>query len=90
MLVPQFFFVVSHGMLQPVAQAGAVALFPRTAGTAAAWMGFIVQTSAAMVGLALGATWNGTIFPMAIVICAAGAGSLLVALALVRRHGHVG
>lgn len=89
-LVPQFFFVVSHGMLQPVAQAGAVALFPRTAGTAAAWMGFIVQTSAALVGLALGATWNGTIFPMAIVICAAGAGSLLVALALVRRHGHVG
>jgi DHA1 family bicyclomycin/chloramphenicol resistance-like MFS transporter len=89
-LVPQFFFVVAHGIVQPVAQAGAVALFPRTAGTAAALMGFIVQTFAAAVGLMIGATWNGTVFPMALLICAGGVGSLLVALVMVRRHGHVG
>ncbi len=89
-LVPQFFFVVAHGIVQPVAQVGAVALFPRTAGTAAAWMGFIVQTFAATVGLAIGATWNGTVVPMSLMICAGGVGSLLVALFLVRRHGHVG
>ena len=89
-LVPQFFFVVAHGIVQPVAQAGAVALFPRIAGTAAALMGFIVQTCAAAVGLIIGATWNGTVVPMALMICAGGIGSLVVALALVRRHGHVG
>lgn len=89
-LAPQFFFVVAHGIVQPVAQAGAVAMFPRVAGTAAALMGFIMQLFAAVVGLLIGVTWNGTVFPMASLICAAGIGSLCVALLLVRRHGHVG
>lgn len=89
-LVPQFFFMAAHGIVQPVAQAGAVALFPRTAGTAASLMGFIVQTFAAVVGLLIGATWNGTVLPMSLLICAGGVGSLLVALVLVRRFGHVG
>jgi MFS transporter, DHA1 family, multidrug resistance protein len=88
-LVPQFFFVVAHGIVQPVAQAGAVAFFPRTAGTAASLMGFIVQAFAATAGLIIGATWNGTVVPMTVMICAGGIGSLLVALVLVRRHGHV-
>jgi DHA1 family bicyclomycin/chloramphenicol resistance-like MFS transporter len=89
-LVPQFFFVVAHGIVQPVAQAGAVAMFPRSAGTAAALMGFIMQIFAAGVGLAIGATWNGTVLPMVLLIGAGGVGSLLVALLLVRRHGDVG
>jgi DHA1 family bicyclomycin/chloramphenicol resistance-like MFS transporter len=88
-LVPQFFYVIGHGIVQPVAQAGAVAPFPRTAGTAAAWMGFIIQMVAAGIGLAIGATWNGTVYPMVLMVGAGGLGSLLVALLLVRRHGHV-
>jgi DHA1 family bicyclomycin/chloramphenicol resistance-like MFS transporter len=89
-LVPLFFFVVAHGIVQPVAQAGAVAMFPRIAGTAAALMGFIMQIFAAVVGLLIGVTWNGTVFPMVLMIGAAGIGSLLVASLLVRRHGDVG
>lgn len=89
-IVPQFFFLVGHGIVQPVAQAGAVARFPRTAGTAAAWMGFIIQMVAAGIGLLIGVTWNGTVYPMVAMIGAAGAGSLAVALLLVRKHGHVG
>jgi DHA1 family bicyclomycin/chloramphenicol resistance-like MFS transporter len=88
--VPQFFYVIAHGIVQPVAQAGAVARFPRTAGTAAAWMGFIIQMVAAGVGLLIGVTWNGTVYPMVSMIAAAGVGSLAVALLLVRKHGHVG
>ncbi|MCS7100682.1 MAG: multidrug effflux MFS transporter [Burkholderiaceae bacterium] len=88
--VPQFFYVVAHGIVQPVAQAGAVAKFPRTAGTAAAWMGFIIQMVAAGVGLLIGVTWNGTVYPMVSIIGAAGVASLAVAWLLVRRHGHVG
>lgn len=89
-LAPQFFFVLAHGIVQPVAQAGAVALFPRIAGTAAALMGFTMQIFAAGIGVLIGATWNGTVFPMVLMISAAGAGTLAIALALVRRHGHVG
>ena len=89
-LVPQFFFVVAHGIVQPVSQAGAVALFPRTAGTAAALMGFIIQICAAGVGFLIGATWNGTALPMVLTIGAGGIGSLTIALVLVRRHGQVG
>ncbi|HXF46813.1 MAG TPA: multidrug effflux MFS transporter [Burkholderiaceae bacterium] len=89
-LVPQFFYVIAHGIVQPVAQAGAVARFPRTAGTAAAWMGFIIQMAAAVVGLLIGVTWNGTVYPMVTMIGIAGAGSLAVAVLLVRKHGHVG
>jgi hypothetical protein len=65
-------------------------MFPRSAGTAAALMGFIMQIFAAGVGLAIGATWNGTVLPMVLLIGAGGVGSLLVALLLVRRHGDVG
>jgi len=67
-----------------------VAHFPRTAGTAAALMGFIMQMSAAGIGALIGATWNGTVYPMVLTIGAAGTGSLAVAWLLVRRHGHVG
>jgi len=89
-LVPQFFFVVAHGIVQPVSQAGAVAHFPRTAGSAAALMGFIMQMCAAGIGALIGATWNGTVYPMVLTIGAASTGTLLVAWLLVRRHGHVG
>lgn len=88
-LLPQFFYLVAHGIVQPVAQAGAVARFPRIAGTAAAWMGCIIQTVAAGVGVLIGVTWNQTVYPMVTMICVAGLGSAAVALLLVRRHGHV-
>lgn len=89
-LVPQFFYVFAHAIVQPVSQAGAVARFPRMAGTAAALMGFIMQVCAAGVGALMGATWNGTVYPMVLAIGASGTGTLAVAWLLVRRHGHVG
>lgn len=89
-VLPMFVYVIGHGIVQPTAQAGAVARFPQMAGAAAAVMGLIIQLTAAAVGMTIGATWNGTPYPMTLTVGCFGVASLAVALALVRRHGHVG
>lgn len=44
----QVFFMVAHGMLQPIAQAMAISDFPEKAGAAAALMGFFIHALAAI------------------------------------------
>jgi len=88
-VAPMFFYGVSHGMIQPAAQAGAMAPFPRHAGAATALAGFVMMGAAAAVGFWIGASYDGTTGPLSYTIFAAAATSAIVAFTLVRRHGDV-
>ena len=88
-VLPMFFVGISHAMVQMPAQSGAVAPFPHAAGAAAALMGFLMMGVATGVGAWLGASYNGTVYPLTLTIAAFGLTSLLIALTLVRRDGDV-
>ncbi len=88
-VVPMFFYGVAHGMIQPPAQAGAVAPFPRAAGAAAALMGFTMMSIASLIGFWIGASFNGTVYPLTLTICATSFASAAIAFTLIRRHGDV-
>ncbi len=88
-VVPMFFYGVAHGLIQPPAQSGAVAPFPKTAGAAAALMGFTMMLIASFVGFWIGASFNGTVYPLTLTICATSLASAAIAFTLVRRHGDV-
>jgi MFS transporter, DHA1 family, multidrug resistance protein len=86
-LLPALLFAIGHGVHQPCGQAGAVGPFPEKAGTAASLSGFWMMLVAFGIGLFLGRSMNGTVYPMTLgvgVFCA-----LLCATAwtLVQRHG---
>lgn len=86
-LVPAWLFAIGHGVHQPCGQAGAVGPFPERAGTAASLSGSYMMAVAFAVGLVLGGTMNGTVYPMTL-----GVGVFSVLLAwtawtLVQRHG---
>jgi len=86
-MLPQWIFAIGHGVHQPCGQAGAVGPFPDKAGTAASLSGFYMMLVAFLVGLLLGHTMNGTVYPMTLGI---GAVSVLIAATawtLVQRHG---
>jgi DHA1 family bicyclomycin/chloramphenicol resistance-like MFS transporter len=88
-VAPMFFYGIAHGMIQPAAQAGAVAPFPHSAGAAVALMGFVMMAGAALVGLWIGLSYDGTMVPLALTIGAASLASAAVAFTFVRRHGDV-
>lgn len=73
MLVAMFLAMVAHGINFPITQSGAVSPFPKQAGTAAGLMGALFMLFAFIVGSLVGATHNGTLYPMAIIACALGA-----------------
>ncbi|MEY4022784.1 MAG: hypothetical protein RI960_1796 [Pseudomonadota bacterium] len=68
-VLAMFITMMAHGINFPVTQAGAVAPFPKQAGTAAGLMGAIMMAFAFMVGSIVGGTHNGTLYPMAIISC---------------------
>jgi DHA1 family bicyclomycin/chloramphenicol resistance-like MFS transporter len=88
-LVPQFVFVLAHGLSQSAWQAGALAPFPRQAGAAAALTGFAQNVAAAGVAWLTGLLHDGSVRPMAAMVAAGGLLAVLVAGTLVRRHGGV-
>ena len=65
-LLPQYLFLIAHGVHQPVGQSGAVAPFPQMAGAASALNGFIMMATAFPMGLWLGRAMDGTARPMAL------------------------
>jgi DHA1 family bicyclomycin/chloramphenicol resistance-like MFS transporter len=67
-LVPQFIYFFAHGILFPGAMAGVVHPFPRRAGAAAGMFGFISMLIAALVGMWIGFSDNGTVYPLALTI----------------------
>jgi len=68
LLGPAFVFFLAHGINFPCGQAGSVAPFPRLAGAAAGLFGFLVMAVAALTGAWIGATYNGTVYPLALTI----------------------
>ncbi len=70
LLGPQFAYFAAHGITFPCAQAGAVAPFPRHAGAAAGMFGFLLMVFAALVGAWIGASHNGTVFPVVLTVAA--------------------
>lgn len=73
----QFFTMMSHGVNFPCAQSGAVAPFARNAGAAAGLFGFITMVGALSISMLLGATHDGTLFPLAAMAALAGTGTFL-------------
>ena len=86
---PIFFLGLSHGLIQPPVQSGAVAPFPHAAGAAAALLGFIMMLVAALVGIWIGSSYNGTVYPLTLTICACALASATIAFTLVRRDGDI-
>jgi len=67
-----FTTMFAHGVNFPVSQSGAVSPFPKQAGTAAGLMGALYMSVAFAVGTAVGATFNGTLYPLATIACLLG------------------
>jgi DHA1 family bicyclomycin/chloramphenicol resistance-like MFS transporter len=86
---PMFFYGLSHGIVQPPSQAGAIAPFPGNAGAAAALLGFAMMLIATCIGAWMGASYDGTVYPMTLTIAACSLASATIAFTLVRRHGDV-
>jgi DHA1 family bicyclomycin/chloramphenicol resistance-like MFS transporter len=70
LLGPMFVVLLGHGLVQPSAQMGAIGQFPRQAGAAAALSGFLMYVVAVVLGLVLGASFNGTMLPLAFAVAA--------------------
>jgi MFS transporter, DHA1 family, multidrug resistance protein len=77
MLLPQFGYMLAHGVVQPAGQAGCIGPFPTMAGAASALNGFTQMLVAVGVGTWIGASFNNSPFPLALTICTS---SLCVAL----------
>jgi MFS transporter, DHA1 family, multidrug resistance protein len=61
-----FLTFFAHGINSPLSQAGAVSPFPTQAGTAAGLSGGMYMVMAFIIGTLVGATYNGTLYPLAI------------------------
>jgi len=66
-LAAMFLMLFAHGINFPVAQSGSVTPFPKQAGTAAGLMGALVMGAAVLVGTAVGASFDGTLWPLALI-----------------------
>lgn len=85
LLVPMFLMTVGGGLTMPNAIAGAIAPFPKMAGTASALQGFVQMAAGAGMGVLVGQLYDGSVLPMVLVIAAAGWISLAAYLGLIRR-----
>jgi DHA1 family bicyclomycin/chloramphenicol resistance-like MFS transporter len=71
-VVAMFLVMGAHGINFPIAQSGSVTPFAQQAGTAAGLMGALAMAVAFAVGSVVGATHNGTLYPLAIIACVMG------------------
>lgn len=84
-VLSMFITMASHGIIFPVTQAGAVAPFPKQAGTAAGLMGAMMMLCAFIVGTLVGSTHNGTLYPLAILSCCLGSLNFITVRLMYRR-----
>ena len=68
-LAAMFLTMAAHGINSPLSQAGSVTPFPALAGTAAGLSGALFMVAAFIVGTLVGGTYNGTLYPLAIISC---------------------
>ncbi len=80
-----FLTMLAHGVNFPVSQSGSVTPFPKQAGTAAGLMGALYMGVAFAVGTAVGATFNGTLYPLALIAGSLGA-AIFVAVRVTGAH----
>ncbi len=80
-----FLTMGAHGINFPVAQSGSVTPFPQQAGTAAGLMGALTMAFAFGVGTVVGATFNGTVLPLAVIVCVLCA-AIFASVRLIRSH----
>lgn len=66
-LAVMFLTMGAHGIYSPLSQAGSVTPFPEQAGTAAGLSGGLYMVIAFIIGTVVGATYNGTMYPLAII-----------------------
>jgi DHA1 family bicyclomycin/chloramphenicol resistance-like MFS transporter len=71
-LAAMFCTMGAHGINYPIVQSGAVSPFPKQAGTAAGLGGALNMVVAFVIGTAVGASHNGTLYPLAIIVCLLG------------------
>jgi len=76
-LAPMMVYMVGVGFVLPNAMAGALGPFPTKAGAASALLGFTQMGLAALVGVAVGAAFDGTARPMAITIALTGVAAVV-------------
>ena len=86
-VLPLWLYALGHGIHQPCGQAGAVGPFRDKAGTAASLSGFCMMLTAFFIGLWLGRSLNGTVFPLTLGVAAFSVVVATVAWTLVQRHG---
>lgn len=67
MVAAMFMTMGAHGINFPISQSGSVAPFPKQAGTAAGLMGALYMLVAFAVGSVVGATHNGSLYPLALI-----------------------
>jgi DHA1 family bicyclomycin/chloramphenicol resistance-like MFS transporter len=79
LLLPTFGIFMGHGVVFPCSQAGSVAPFPRLAGAAAGMFGFLLMAAAAGIGTLIGATHNGTVYPLVFTMTACGVATFAAA-----------
>jgi len=89
-VVPQAIVMIGVGMVLPQTMAGALANFPRMAGSASALFGFVQMAVAATIGAMVGYLHDGTSLVMAVIIAASAVAALAAYLLLVQRHPATG
>lgn len=74
-VLPTAFYLLGCGLVMPNAQAGAIGPFPRMAGAAAAMLGFLQMSAAALLGIVVGQFQDGSPTAMMLAILLSGAAS---------------
>jgi len=85
-IIPHMLYMVGVGVVMPQSIAGALTPFPNMAGTASAFLGFIQMTFAAVVGILVGHSHDGTPRSMAYSIAFMGILTLASYLMLLRAN----
>ncbi|MDR2239383.1 MAG: multidrug effflux MFS transporter [Zoogloeaceae bacterium] len=83
-LLPMFAYMMAAGIVMPNAVGGALAPYPKMAGSASALMGFVQMSLSAAVGIAVGHAYAGTALPMTTAIALCGWATLASYFFLVR------
>ncbi len=85
-IIPHMLYMVGVGIVMPQSIAGALTPFPNMAGTASAFLGFIQMTFAAVVGILVGHSHDGTPRSMAYSIALMGILTLASYLMLLKTN----
>jgi DHA1 family bicyclomycin/chloramphenicol resistance-like MFS transporter len=87
LFIPVAIAVLGNGITLPNAQAAAINEFPRFAGTASGLTGFLQMAFSAIAAQLVAVIFNGTVYPLLLMMLAASIASLLFFLAGTRDVG---